>query len=218
MKLKEKRMMSYFIDSTREIIDKYGFDEISIRKIAEHSGYNSATLYNYFKNLDVLLIYSSISYFKDYIIDLRSKIKNITNPIDRYIEIYKVFNEYAFKYPDIYFNMFYGKYSKLLPEIIDDYYNIFPEELKKNDVDDMEDITKMFRKGDIYKRDYEITKEFIKFGISSEDTYFIIDTTIRVHSSYLYQVIYNKNLNLDEHKKNFIDFLNYLIKRIGKYE
>ena len=56
--------MDVFITSAKELIDEYGLDNITIRKIADVSGYNSATMYNYFQNLDELLIYASIDYLK----------------------------------------------------------------------------------------------------------------------------------------------------------
>lgn len=212
MKLKEKRIMSYFIESTQEIISEEGVEGVTIKKIGERSGYNSATLYNYFKNLDVLLIYASIKFLKDYIVELKRDLKNIKDPIERYIEVYRVFNLHSFKYPDIYFNMFYGRYSNMLPEIIDDYYKIFPEEILE---DNNEDIDKMLRQGNIYKRDYEITKDFISKGYTEDDIEIIINATIRIHSSYLYDVIYNNEIDKKKHSDEFLKFILSLIKRLG---
>ena len=46
--------MMYFIEATQELILKEGLENLSIKKIAEKAGYNSATIYNYFENLEVL--------------------------------------------------------------------------------------------------------------------------------------------------------------------
>lgn len=211
MKLKEKRMMSYFIEATREIIDEEGINKVTIRRIADKSGYNSATLYNYFKNLDVLLIYASISYFKDYIEDLRRRVNKVKDPIERYVAIYEVFNDFSFKYPDIYFNMFYGIYNDMLSDIIKEYYLIFPEELEEVD----EDLSTILTSVDMYKRDQAITKEFKCLGFSQEDVDFIIETTIRVHTSYLHKVVINKNIDKKAHSESFIAYLKELIKRVG---
>lgn len=43
--------MCYFIEAARNIIETQGMDMISIRGVAEKAGFNSATLYNYFKDL-----------------------------------------------------------------------------------------------------------------------------------------------------------------------
>lgn len=42
------RMIKYFIDATIEIIEKEGYEGVTIRKVADIAGYNSATIYNYF--------------------------------------------------------------------------------------------------------------------------------------------------------------------------
>lgn len=211
MKLKEKRMMSYFIEAAIEIIEEEGIEAITLRKIAERSGYNSATLYNYFKNLDVLLIYASVTYLKDYIKELKKIVGPVNDPIERYIKIYEVFNDFCFRYPDIYFNMFYGIYSDMLNEIIAEYYDIFPEELEGID----EDLSVMLTSGDIYKRDEAITKSFLNHGYTKDDIKFLIDTTIRVHSSYLYEVVINKNIDKEVHKDKFNKYLRELIERVG---
>lgn len=211
MKLKERRVMSYFIEATIEIIEKEGINKVTIRKIADKSGYNSATLYNYFKNLDVLLMYASVKYLEGYIKDLKKKIVKVNDPIDRYIKIYEVFNDFCFKYPDIYFNMFYGIYKNMLHEIINEYYIIFPEELEGID----EDIMLMLTSGDIFERDKAITKGFLKCGYNKEDIDFIIETTIRVHSSYLYEAMINKDTSNKNKKEEFIKYLKDLIYRVG---
>ena len=46
--------MTTFIRAAREIIDAEGIDNISIRKIASLTGMNSATMYLYFPDSDVL--------------------------------------------------------------------------------------------------------------------------------------------------------------------
>ena len=46
MDIKRKRIMIYFIEATQKLIRTEGMDSLSIRKIANTAGYNSATLYN----------------------------------------------------------------------------------------------------------------------------------------------------------------------------
>lgn len=72
MNIKKKRVMMYFIEATQELILKEGLENLSIKKIAEKAGYNSATIYNYFENLEVLILYASINYLKDYLNDLKN--------------------------------------------------------------------------------------------------------------------------------------------------
>ena len=44
--LQKKRIMIYFIDATNLIIEKEGLDAVTLRKVADLAGYNSATIYN----------------------------------------------------------------------------------------------------------------------------------------------------------------------------
>lgn len=40
---KRKRIMSYFINATIELMEKEGIENLTIRKVAEQAKYNSAT-------------------------------------------------------------------------------------------------------------------------------------------------------------------------------
>lgn len=42
-------MWKYFVDATAEIIEEEGVENVTIRKVADRAGYNSATIYNYFQ-------------------------------------------------------------------------------------------------------------------------------------------------------------------------
>ena len=61
---KRKRIMSYFINATIELMEKEGIENLTIRKVAEQAKYNSATLYHYFSNLDELELAYAITIHK----------------------------------------------------------------------------------------------------------------------------------------------------------
>ena len=42
LNIKQKRVMTYFIEATKELISTEGFSNLTIRKIATAAGYNSA--------------------------------------------------------------------------------------------------------------------------------------------------------------------------------
>ena len=48
-------MWKYFVDATAEIIEEEGLENVTIRKVADKAGYNSATIYNYFSEISHLL-------------------------------------------------------------------------------------------------------------------------------------------------------------------
>jgi len=49
MTIKKRRVMTYFIEAANEIIKEEGINGITIRKVADKAGFNSATIYNYFE-------------------------------------------------------------------------------------------------------------------------------------------------------------------------
>lgn len=48
----QRQNMRIFIEATKSLMDSVGEEGLSIRKIAAKAGYNSATIYNYFQDLD----------------------------------------------------------------------------------------------------------------------------------------------------------------------
>mgnify|MGYP005859619869 FL=1 len=83
-------MMMYFVDATIDIIDSEGIGALSIRKVAERAGYNSATLYHYFANLRHLTFFSCIRYLREYVEDLPNYLKEVSSPLDKYYFFYYI--------------------------------------------------------------------------------------------------------------------------------
>lgn len=128
--LKRKRIMIYFVEAARKLIQTEGVDGLSIRKIASEAGYNSATIYNYFQNLEHLTLFGSVCYMRDYVVKLSGAMNPDMNALERYRTIYRCFNDVAFEYPDIFHNLFFGRYSSMLGDVLHTYYyELFPEEL-----------------------------------------------------------------------------------------
>lgn len=68
-----------------------------MRKAAAAAGYNSATLYNYFEDMEELVIFASMGYLKQYIVDLENTLEDSMNALERYRTIYKVFGKTCLK-------------------------------------------------------------------------------------------------------------------------
>ena len=60
LSIKKKRVMIYFIEAARQLMASEGIRALSIRGIAEIAGYNSATLYNYFDDLQHLTLFACL--------------------------------------------------------------------------------------------------------------------------------------------------------------
>ena len=139
LNIKQKRVMIYFITAAKELIESEGVEKLTVRKAAAAAGYNSATLYNYFEDMEELVIFASMGYLKQYIVDLENTLEDSMNALERYRTIYKVFGKTCLKRPEIFYYLFYGKYKKKLKNVISIYYELFPDELGHHD----DDIIKM---------------------------------------------------------------------------
>lgn len=156
--IQKKRIMSYFIEATNQIIEEEGIDTITIRSVSDIAGYNSATLYNYFKNLDHLVFFASMKYLKEYVLCLPQHIKDAKDPMDKYLRIWQCFCRHSFEKPRIYYTIFFDKFSNSLNDDIKEYYSIFPEELGNPS----KDILPMLLGQNIYDRN----KAILEFCVS----------------------------------------------------
>ena len=211
LNIKKRRVMMYFIEATQELILNEGIENLSIKKIADTAGYNTATIYNYFEDLEELILYSSIDYLKIYLKDLKSEIKSNMKAIEMYETIYKVFVHHSFEKPEIFHTLFFGKYSYKLEKIIKKYYEIFPD-----DITGQTDITKsVLVEGNIHNRDLPVIKQMIKEGsILEEEAPYIMEAIVRIHQSYLENILQQREkISLEEHEIKFFKIVNFLLKR-----
>ena len=214
LNIKKRRVMMYFIEATQELILNEGIENLSIKKIADTAGYNTATIYNYFEDLEELILYSSIDYLKIYLKDLKSEIKSNMKAIEMYETIYKVFVHHSFEKPEIFHTLFFGKYSYKLEKIIKKYYEIFPD-----DITGQTDITKsVLVEGNIHNRDLPVIKQMIKEGsILEEEAPYIMEAIVRIHQSYLENILQQREkISLEEHEIKFFKIFNFLLKRNNK--
>ena len=214
LNIKKRRVMMYFIEATQELILNEGIENLSIKKIADTAGYNTATIYNYFEDLEELILYSSIDYLKIYLKDLKSEINSNMKAIEMYETIYKVFVHHSFEKPEIFHTLFFGKYSYKLEKIIKKYYEIFPD-----DITGQTDITKsVLVEGHIHNRDLPVIKQMIKEGsILEEEAPYIMEAIVRIHQSYLENILQQREkISLEEHKIKFFKIFNFFLKRNKK--
>lgn len=207
---RRKRIMTYFIEATRNLIQTEGVDGLSIRKIANEAGYNSATLYNYFRDLEHLTLFGSVCYLRDYVVALSNSLTPEMTSLDRFRTIYHCFNDIAFRNPDIFHNMFFGRHSEVLGEVLHTYYyELFPEELAGIS----ENMRRMMVTGSMQERDRVTMQEMVHDGFVSPDKADLtLDLIIAVHQNFIYEaVIHGDSLDLDTHKANFDRMFEYIL-------
>ncbi|OQY42646.1 MAG: hypothetical protein B6227_01410 [Fusobacteriia bacterium 4572_74] len=149
-KLNIKRL---FIDTTTAIIQEEGIEGVSIRKVAKITGYNSATLYTYFKNLDHLILLACIKFLRKYVIGLDVYIAEAKNPLEESILVWEFFCKCSFEKPDIYKSIFFSNldFNRIDFENyyeIKEFYKIYPEEITTS----FAKFRRMILKLDIYDR------------------------------------------------------------------
>lgn len=154
-------MISMFIKTTREIIDTEGIDQVTIRSVAKICGYNSATLYHYFDDVDELITLSCMSYLEDYCRAWAQELKTPRTDLDTYVFTWELYGKYAFKYPHIFNRIFFYNHKKPLSESIRLYYEVFPDQLENISGA----INDMLRGGSLIERDYPVLRPLADAGL-----------------------------------------------------
>lgn len=164
--IQRKRMLTYFIEAAKKIMEEEGLQAVTIRKVADMAGYNSSTLYNYFENLNHLIFFASMKYLNEYAEGLHNFTKDSKNSLERYLNVWKCFCYHSFKRPEIYYNIFFGEFSnRMLNVSIRTYYAIFPEELSE----ESRSVFPMLLEDDFHLRDLAYLRPSVSEGLIKEE-------------------------------------------------
>lgn len=212
--IQKKRMMSYFIEAANEIIENEGLEGLTIRKVADKAGYNSATLYNYFENLKHLVFFSSIRHLSDYAKDLPEYLKKAKNPIDSCLRVWECFSRHSYTNPQVYQLIFFGGFSSsTVNNSIKTYYEIFPEQIS----DDVKEYMPMLLEDNLYKRDYILLKNALNdTDISDEDIRSINEMNILIYRGMMADMETNYfNLSIDDAVDKTLKYVKKVFKAYG---
>jgi AcrR family transcriptional regulator len=100
--LKLKRTKSFFINATKELILNEGVEQITVRKIAEKSGYSYATIYHYFVDLDTLLFETKNAIIMDMVEVMSMKPTEQGLTLEQVKDNNKKFLQYFINHPNVY--------------------------------------------------------------------------------------------------------------------
>ncbi len=129
--LRVRRVRGYFIDAAKEIVAEEGIDAVTIRKVAQRAGYNSATLYNYFKNINHLIAITLYDHMGTYVEEILRTIKGDETPYELYRTNWFVYVEKSFHLPKEYYYLFF-KYPEMdISEVYDEYFEEHPDRFDK---------------------------------------------------------------------------------------
>ena len=103
---KRNRAKMYFLQSARDMIISQGVESVSVRKIADAAGYSYPTLYNYYSDLNALLLETKALMILDMMNLLKQEMQaSITSPADLKSAL-KAYIQYYLNHPNV-FKFFY---------------------------------------------------------------------------------------------------------------
>lgn len=209
LSLKRLRTMGYFISAADEIIQEEGIEKATIRNIAKKAGYNSATIYNYFNDLEHLIFFTKISHLEVYKARLYNEIEDDLEPLEELKKIFRIFAEETFKNPTDFYDLFFSKYSLQLNETVTLYHKIYPERLNtKNNR-----LKAMLSRNDIYKRNMALVDNCIENGcfVNRKDAKKINELMILTYSGMLNRYLETDSDDVQGYTNQFMEYLDMIL-------
>ncbi|QTD43545.1 TetR/AcrR family transcriptional regulator [Sporosarcina sp. Te-1] len=122
-------MWKYFIEATVEVIEEEGINQVTIRKIADRAGYNSATIYNYFDEISHLVFFASMKLLKGYVEDVAQYINRGETSLEKYLLAWECFCKHSFQQPEIFHAVFIMDLGDQPEKMLEYYYEMYPADL-----------------------------------------------------------------------------------------
>ena len=167
MKIRQLRTMTYFIEAAHEIIRDEGINAVTIRNTAEKAGYTSATLYNYFENLNHLVFLAALNHLEEYNAALPRYLAGCKNSVERYMAVSECFSEFAYSKPDIYELLFFAQKDAKREEYMRQYYELFPRKAPK---DGPAPLGKIFHVNNINSRSALMLEDCVEEGYLTRES------------------------------------------------
>lgn len=129
--LKRRRVMRYFIDAAKGIIDSEGLGALTIRKVADVSGYNSATLYNYFDDLAQLVAFACIDATSGWREAIAAIYREPGDALDQYLRAWRQFCDHSLAHTGCYAHLYIDNEDGVYAQFAN-YYDVFGEEYDRD--------------------------------------------------------------------------------------
>ncbi len=194
--IKKIRTIKVFIDAAAEIIEEEGIDNVTIRKVADIAGYNSATIYNYFDNCNQLIFFAAAKFMKDYIADMPDYIAEGEDELEKLILMWECFCYHSFLKPKIYYAIFADDIGGRPGNLLETYFKLFPEDLGNPP----EELIPMLRTTDLSERTSMALEPVIEDGFISREIAPEVDERIRLVYQGMLSLVINKRMDYDPQK------------------
>lgn len=129
--LRQKRMVGYFINAYTQLAED-GLP-ITIRSLAECAGFNSATLYRYFDNLDHVQAYALLRLSSTIWQEASRLNKGESRPLMQFLNIWQAISSIAFQQPRMFSRLLTHPDQPYVYQFVDDYVALFEEEYDNYD-------------------------------------------------------------------------------------
>jgi AcrR family transcriptional regulator len=103
---KKERTQKEIIEAAKDIIHDKGHEAVTVRYLAEVTGYSYTNLYYYFKDVNALLWTLRLDMIEDMITELTSIPFMKEDPVEEILDAFFCYTDYFFKHPNV-FRFFY---------------------------------------------------------------------------------------------------------------
>ncbi|HEX9063004.1 MAG TPA: TetR/AcrR family transcriptional regulator [Clostridia bacterium] len=104
--IQHQRMTGYFLDAACKIIKEQGLKELTVRKVADEAGYHYSTIYNYFKDINDLIVQVTIRFFNECNEYIQAYTSLYSDVFEKYLKSWEGFLGYSLDNPAIFRCMF----------------------------------------------------------------------------------------------------------------
>ena len=115
------------IDAAYGLLKEMRISELSARDVAAAANCSVDDIYTQFDNMDHLIRVTSVRILDDYSQQCQEAVKNISDPMELELELWKNFLPYAFRYTDVYELLFWSWGRAKIRDAFREYYDLFPE-------------------------------------------------------------------------------------------
>lgn len=205
-----RKMIKTFVDCTRNIIKEDGVRGVTIKKISDTTELNTATIYNYFENIDHLMYFAVMDAMDDYLADLSNYVKEGDDPLFVYKQVWICFAKNAFKKPYEYLEIFFSDIAQEKDYYLYQYYKAFPIE---NDGYPAY-LDKVLMAPNLIERTRLLSEVCLNVGYFNEEgvekanwmLYYIFEGMLRR--------VQTKDLDSDQAAEEFADYVEIVVERL----
>jgi len=116
---RKQRTYQRFVDATKDIIVAEGYEAVTVRKVADITGYTYPTLYHYFGDLNELMWEARSYMIREMAKTLPLKMQHVASGIKGIKEIFRIYMDYYFQYPNVFKFFYFSSLNKPLREDVE---------------------------------------------------------------------------------------------------